>query len=520
MATFTKLTNGNVIYENDHGPRTGLSGNLNVLPHPSDINGVILTDSANSKTLSESFLFDWRIVTSPSGATNRNELITLLSTDIFSSAGSVYLTDPDSNVIDVQNPLPADGDSVYVKDVDQLNSSNGGFSGSVTDYFDSLKTVNVNSSGDAVKSIKIWFNRTIQTHAIGFGCDDLTKNFSNIVIKALGSGEVVRYTKDLSSDSTKKNSQVIELPLLQANGFIFEFHTTDEVALSNLIIFKSIDTHTTISATDPDGEVIDIGATSSGNLKTTDAENGLAIAKGEVIGTTFIHKFGAAIDFDVADGFVTVWDGSDSASISQFEYQYSSVADIDSIVSEDSGATQLMEIQGLDANYNLVVQNATLNGQTRVALTTPLIRVFRVKNISNQNLGDHCYVYVDTPIVGGVPTDTTKVRAMVHAENNQTEMAVFTIPAGKNGYMRDWYASTAGARRDSSHTIRLLARPFNQVFQLKHTGNIDVTGTTYVKHDYNEPEVFSEKTDIEIKMNTSQDIAGVAAGFDIVLIDN
>jgi len=32
--------------------------------------------------------------------------------------------------------------------------------------------------------------------------------------------------------------------------------------------------------------------------------------------------------------------------------------------------------------------------------------------------------------------------------------------------------------------------------------------------------VFSEKTDIEMQMDTNQNEAGVAAGFDIVLVDN
>ena len=59
------------------------------------------------------------------------------------------------------------------------------------------------------------------------------------------------------------------------------------------------------------GGFVNIGATESNNLRVTDAESGLAIAKGDVTGHTFIHKFGAAPDFDVADGFVTVWDGAE-----------------------------------------------------------------------------------------------------------------------------------------------------------------------------------------------------------------
>jgi len=54
-----------------------------------------------------------------------------------------------------------------------------------------------------------------------------------------------------------------------------------------------------------------IGSTASGNLRVTDAESGLAIAKGNVVGTGFIHKFGNAPDFDTTDGEVTIWDGAE-----------------------------------------------------------------------------------------------------------------------------------------------------------------------------------------------------------------
>ena len=162
---------------------------------------------------------------------------------------------------DVQDPVPISADSVFSKDIDINNSDNGGFSGIVTDYFDSLKTVNNDSSATNPKIIKVWFNRTIQMNAIGFGCDDLTKSFSNIKIKALGSGEVVRFTKDLSTDSTKRNSYVVNLPPLALNGIIIEFHTTDEIGLSNFIVWKAIDVNSRISATSElTGEIEAIGS--------------------------------------------------------------------------------------------------------------------------------------------------------------------------------------------------------------------------------------------------------------------
>jgi len=278
-----------------------------------------------------------------------------------------------------------------------------------------------------------------------------------------------------------------------------------------------------LSAKDPTGDYVNINSTSSSNLRVTDAENGLAIAKGDVTNTTFIHKFGNAPDFDTGDSPVTIWDGANDASLDEMQYNYSTTAAIDSLSSSNAGDTQDIEIQGLDSNYDLVTQTITLTGQTRAALSTSLIRVFRLKNVGSTDLAGSAYVYENTAISGGVPTDTTKVRAMIENGNNQTLMAVYTIPNGYTGYMRDWYAATSGASRDSAYVIDLYARPFGQVFQLKHKSALNDTGSTYIQHKYEEPEKFTEKTDIEMRVtlaDASKTAASVSGGFDIVLIQN
>lgn len=322
----------------------------------------------------------------------------------------------------------------------------------------------------------------------------------------------VSYTNG-DTDQTTFDIQTI----FKKNGSKASSHRIQDsiVAEDDAELVKNVNT-----GQDPDGTFRNVNVSKDGDLKISDNSSGLAIAQGNVTGTSFIHKFGYAQDFDTANGFVTVWDGAeDGEPYEKMVYTYSTTADIDTLSSDTVGNTQLTEIQGLDADYNLVVQIATLAGQTAVPLATPLIRVFRVKNINSVDYAGHVFVSVNGTLTNGIPTPAN-LRAVVHNENNQTEMAVFTIPAGKTGYMRDWYASTAGAKKDSSHTIRVIARPFGQVFQLKHTANIDVNGTSYIKHNYVEPEVFSAKTDVEIRVNTDQNEAGVAAGFDIVLVDN
>jgi hypothetical protein len=266
-----------------------------------------------------------------------------------------------------------------------------------------------------------------------------------------------------------------------------------------------------------------ITATSSGNLRVANAEDGLSIAMGDVVDTSFIHKFGNAPDFDTGDSVVSVWDGADDANIDQMTYQYSSSADIDSLSSSNNGDTQDIEIQGLDSSYDVVTQTVTLTGQTRAALGTSLIRVFRMVNVNSTDNAGHIYCYVNSAITAGVPDDSTKVRAVIQPGNNQTLMAIYTIPAGFTGYMRNWFASTAGANKNSNYVIQVRARPFGEVFQLKHLSAISDNGSSAIQHVYEEPEVFAEKTDIEIRTQVlaiGATGATVSAGFDIVLKDD
>lgn len=274
------------------------------------------------------------------------------------------------------------------------------------------------------------------------------------------------------------------------------------------------------------GNFKNVGVTADGDLTISDNSSGLAIAEGNVTGKTFIHKFGAAPDFDNGDGEVTIWDAAEDATAWELmSYVYSTTAAIDSISSTNNGDTQDIEIQGLDADYNLVTQTVTLTGQTRKALTTSLIRVFRAKNVGSTDLAGHVIIYendttADDP---GVPDDSNLIRAVVQPENNQTEMCVFTIPAGKTGYLRSWYASTAGASKNTEYIMRMKARPFGQVFQLKHRSAIADDGTSAKQHEYVEPEVFAAKTDVEMTVEiTGSPITGaaIAAGFDIVLVDD
>ena len=435
----------------------------------------------------------------------------------------VALRNPDGSDVGPQHPVPTNGDSVYSKDIWEAESTSVGFSGIITDLFDNLHTIMENVTATNPKELLIHFQRTtvISSLSIGAGSGD----FSNIKLIIIGSGGVEFPIIDESADNTKHTSKSFELPIVGFNAIKIQFHTADTVTLSNVFMPRVLASVARIQGQRDDGDFEIIGATDNGNLKVTDAESGLAIAKGLVEGSIPEHKFGNAPDFDTSDGEITIWDGAeDGEAWEQMVYQYSILADIDSVSSSSVSDTHEVTIEGLDILGNEISQNITLNGQTRVPLITALYRNPRVYNNSAVEAVGHTITYVNTALSGGVPIDTTQIRSITDPINEQTEMVVYTVPAGKTAFMRSWYASTSGASKVSNYRIKLKSRLPGKVFRVKHVQSLSDTGTSAYNHVYLDPVKYTEMTDIEMTAQSlaSPSVSGaaVSAGFDLVIVDN
>lgn len=94
----------------------------------------------------------------------------------------------------------------------------------------------------------------------------------------------------------------------------------------------------------------------------------------------------------------------------------------------DSGATSPATgtITTTNQNKTFVIQTATLTGQTRAALSTPLARITRIEvpeqNRAVTNTGE-VYGYENTSLTSGKPTDTTKIHITVPAGVGQSQKA-------------------------------------------------------------------------------------------------
>ena len=423
----------------------------------------------------------------------------------------------DGNPISAQHPLPTDGDSVYAKDVWVETSNINGFSGSVLDLFDDLHTTITDTSATNPKEIFVHFNRTTPTTTIGIGAH--TGNFSNIKITALVSGPIEITLVDETTNDTKYTSRQFDLTTVGFNALRIQFHTTDAVTLSNLFILKAKAVVSRITAQKPDDTFVELQATESNNLKTANAEDTINIARGNVAGYSTVHKFGRGSNINTADGLVDLWDGAEY-DVALKTYTFSTTADIDTLSSESTADTEPIEIFGLDGNWDLVTQTITLTGQTPVALTTPLIRVFRLKNSGSNDLVGHVFCFVNVNTTIGVPDTIINIRAIINGANNQTLMAIYTIPAGKTAYIKSWFGALSSAKASSFNNLEMKARPFGGVFQLKHTSTLSSAGSSRIQHDYYVPQEFPARTDFIMRSDSSINDNAVSAGFDLIMIDD
>ena len=249
----------------------------------------------------------------------------------------------------------------------------------------------------------------------------------------------------------------------------------------------------------------------NGNLLTDPM---LDIPRGAYSQVTSVNKFGS--NPNVASGVQEeIWDGS-------IAYVFETTAAITHIRSAvDSATTQgaVIEVQGLDGDWNLVIQTKALDGTnstTEVALDTPLIRCFRMKVLDGSVMDQDIWAGDDDFLVAAA-------RAIITAGNNQTLMAIYTVPAGKTAFVTGYYALVIpGAGNPSALPIKLWGRDnaAGYAAQLKHQLGIDLDFTSYVPHKFAPYYKFTEKTDIYITGQPVGTAAAVTAGFDLILVDN
>lgn len=129
-----------------------------------------------------------------------------------------------------------------------------------------------------------------------------------------------------------------------------------------------------------------------------------------------------------------------------------------SVVSTDANDTaagsgcQTVTITGLDANWDVQVEEVTMNGLTPVVTSTTWIRVYRVFAQDNGT-----YLGANVGVVDASSTGAgTPLMARMELGAGQTQMAVFSVPRNTRAYIK---AFALRANTNQSITARICLQP-------------------------------------------------------------
>ena len=198
----------------------------------------------------------------------------------------------------------------------------------------------------------------------------------------------------------------------------------------------------------------------------------------------------------------TIWDGGG-------EYSYPSSA-VAMTVTSASGATDSgikVLVSGLDSSYAELTEEVTLNASGTATTSGLFLRVFRA------------YVSGSSEPAGNITiTNSSTTYAQITAGENQTLMAVYTVPAAKTLYINHGTATHGTDTAGAFMTVRFKVRSFGGVFRT--AVKVDVTGGELL-FPFQYPLKITEKSDVEVTAicNKNQTNA-VAATFEGVLVSD
>ena len=241
----------------------------------------------------------------------------------------------------------------------------------------------------------------------------------------------------------------------------------------------------------------------------------LQLAREQISFHKTLYKFGFNPDID--DALETVWAQGGL-------YSYLSAATVLKVSSSDANDTsagtgaRTVTLYGLDANYDEISETVTLSGQTAVNSTLSYLRINRMivrsAGTGGKNAG---VIYAGTgTVTSGVPANKY---ATIAIGDNQTLMALWTVPRGYTAYLLQTDVTLATTQNNKYCTVSLVVRPYNEVFQVKDRFVKAESSTTL---DYSVPLKINEKSDIEYRAigdSAGADIA-ISAGFEIIYIQN
>ena len=289
------------------------------------------------------------------------------------------------------------------------------------------------------------------------------------------------------------------------------------VLVTALTVQNQTSTDVLLAAQDSTTTSVDSLITSQDSTtQSINALNPIELAMGTVDDYSYITKFGH-VD-GLTTSAVTVWTEKtiysyiDEATASLGTSRTLQVASTETQDTALGAGARSVILIGQDTNYVEIQDTVALNGLTPVNTSIEFFRIYRAfvfgVGATQTNIG---IIDVGVSFAAG-SADT--VYATIEAEHGQTQMLIYTVPAGFTAYFMDIMLSTSAGKSTSAWgIIRPLGGAWLQqinwhIFEQAFTQNFTIAFP------------IPEKTDIELRAIGGAAGTNLSAAFNIVLIPN
>jgi hypothetical protein len=208
-------------------------------------------------------------------------------------------------------------------------------------------------------------------------------------------------------------------------------------------------------------------------------------------------------DTNIECGFVLTVDFETQITLSIAKGTAFKSGDSYRVVNANDTGAAVVEVQGLDTNYDRQKEYVVLATAASVDTSNSYIRVFRAKVVHAGSSG------FNEGIISIKNNAETNTLAAISLGQNQTLMALWTVPDGFTAYLTNLYASTSSSKATE---VYLYVRPFGSVFQVKKLITI-FEGASQLFYDF--PLNIAQRSDIAIRAATAGGGGEVSAGFDL-----
>lgn len=180
----------------------------------------------------------------------------------------------------------------------------------------------------------------------------------------------------------------------------------------------------------------------------------------------FIRKFGTHLGVDTNQIPTTIWNYGDIESVYNFP---SDSGESLFISSSDNSDNQKMTAVLLDENFKEKTVEVQLSGNAKVPIAGTWTRINDLYNSDSTDLSGDVYLYTDSAVVSGIPSDDSAVKSFILSGYNQSAQSVYTVPEGKNFHATGYHISCDSKNSNTTvnATVSFDVRFFGGVFTRK-----------------------------------------------------